>query len=317
MNKSPNRERIVLVFVLVLGFCFAFFLARFLLDFIPEHMSASSPPPKQNIVYITKQGAVCDSQKGPFPVPPKIPSFQWKGTGLITLWFDDAWTTQFTVALPMMEKAGFKGAVSVAIQFICTSEFMNWDQLRMLQAKGWETTAHSVTHNCDLHYYTPKNMEYELSESKRLIEARGLRADHFVMPCGYSQYDIDHSKDGFRPQITLVAKEYFGSYRTTDGVYLNIFPVIHPYALQAFEPRNDTQEEQIKKLVQEAVSEKRWLILVFHQIDESHRPFAVSPMQFQHILDIVKASGLPVVLPTQALSIPNRELVGIPDSVLF
>jgi peptidoglycan/xylan/chitin deacetylase (PgdA/CDA1 family) len=316
MNKSPERDRILLVLVLIAGFCFVFFLSRFLLDFIPEHM-ASSLPPKQNSVYVINQGAVCDSQKGPFPAPPKIPPFQWKGTGLITLWFDDGWATQFTAALPMMEKEGFKGALSVAIKFVCTSEFMNWDQLRILQAKGWETTAHSVTHNCDLQYYTPKTMEYELSESKRLIEARGLRADQFVMPCGYSQYDIDHSKDNTHPQITLVAKEYFGSYRTTDGVYLNILPEIHPYSLQAFEPRNTTTDEEIKQLVQRAKDEKRWLILVFHQVDDSHRIFAVSPTQFQHILDIVKASGLPVVLPTQALSIPNHELRGIPDSILF
>lgn len=248
----------------------------------------------------------CDTYKGPLSLPPPIQSFTWQGTGLITLWFDDAWISQYTVAFPIMEKAGFKGAVAVAINFLCKIQFMTWDQVRILQNHGWETTAHTISHICDLHYYTTDTTKYELLGSKQALMAHGLRADNFVMPCGYSRDQIASFFVGQHPPIVETAEKYFASYRSTKSERINSLPVIDAYNLKAFQMRNTTTDQEIQDAINTAKAQKGWLILVFHQIDDSHRPLSIPTDKFQKILDMVKASGLPVVLPSQALAIKSN-----------
>ena len=73
-----------------------------------------------------------------------------------------------------------------------------------------------------------------------------------------------------------------------------------------------TLDDEIKKMVQVASHKKSWLILVFHQVGDdeksvvSDEKFFVSTAQVQRILNIVKNSGLPVILPTQALMIGHE-----------
>lgn len=293
--ESPHYNR-KLVFLLILIFSVVMFIMWLSLSFLDSFDRTT-----KNSSVIKK----CHHDKGPFPLPEKIPKFTWHDTGLVTLWFDDAWFSQFSTAAPIMEKMGIPGTVSVAVNFICNPVFMTWNELRILQSKGWETTSHSITHNCDLQYYNPETIAYELGYSKQLLESHGLRADHFVMPCGYSRFNILFYTKGSPsyPHIVETAPKYYASYRTTDGDHINPLPVLNRYNLKAFEVRHDMTDEQIKTLMQTTVAKKGWLILVFHQIDKSDEKFAINEKRFREILTIVKSYNLPIVLPTQALSI--------------
>lgn len=243
----------------------------------------------------------CNTQKEPLPKPRPIPPRSSIDSGLITLWFDDAWITQYTKAFPLMNKYGFKGAIAIAIRFICYSPaFMTWDQLHTLQAKGWETTAHSMSHSCDMGFYTTKDTLYELSRSQQVIRQHGLRADHFVMPCGFTKEQIEDAFIDAHPPIIQTAKKYYASYRTTTtGV--NPLPLPDPYNLYALQWRNTTTDKEIQEAIDKAKRDKTWLIFVFHQIDNSNQTFAIPPEKFDHILQLIKASQLPVVLPSQVI----------------
>lgn len=245
----------------------------------------------------------CDNNQNNLPMPPKIPAFSWKGTGLVTFWFDDSWISQYNTAFPLMEKYGYKGAVAVAVKLVCYPAFMNWDQLRILQNRGWETTAHTVMHNCDLGYYTTKITQYELGGSKQMIQSHGLRADQFVMPCGYNREQLDELFEDRPPPIIQMAKKYFMSYRSTHYQRLNPIPVVDPFNLNAFQLRNTTTDSEIQEEIDKAVTEHSWLIIVIHQIDNTNRTFSITPDEFTKILSMVQASHLPVVLPTQVLAI--------------
>lgn len=83
-------------------------------------------------------------------------------------------------------------------------------------------------------------------------------------------------------------------------------PVLLPYELSAFEPGDATSDDEIKQMIEKTAKQKGWLILVFHQLDDTHRPFAVSADQFKRIIQMIKDSGLPVVLPTQALAVDKK-----------
>jgi len=244
----------------------------------------------------------CDESQT-LPAPSSIPPFTWSGTGVITLWFDDAWISQYTTAFPLMEKYGYKGAVAVAVKLVCYPQFMNWDQLRTLQNHGWETTAHTIMHNCDLGYYTTKITEHELAGSKQMIESHGLRADQFVMPCGYNGQQISSMFENQHPPIIETAKKYFKSYRSTHYLRLNSIPIIDPYNLNAFQLRNTTTDQDIQTMVNKTKTQHTWLIIVIHQIDDTNRPFSITQDKFVNMLNMIKASKLPVVLPSQVLAI--------------
>ncbi|MGB6976674.1 MAG: polysaccharide deacetylase family protein [Gammaproteobacteria bacterium] len=230
-----------------------------------------------------------------YPLPPSIKKLSCNRpkTGLITLWFDDAWLSQYTSgAIQLMNKAGFVGAMSVPTGLVGDPEFMTWDQLRALQANGWETTSHSVTHICDPSAYNAETTAYELLHSKAQLESQGLRTDYFVMPCGYNQYVV--------PEVVAFAKQHYLLYRRA-GEEINSLPVQDPYNVTSFAVTDVTTEDDVRKWVNAASQQKGWLILVFHQIDNRKLRYNIDINMFENILTIVKNSGLPVVLPNQVL----------------
>jgi hypothetical protein len=230
-----------------------------------------------------------------YPAPPPIKRLACNALkkGAITIWFDDIWHSQYASGtVQLMDKAGFVGALSVPTGFVGDPAFMNWDQLRELQAKGWETVSHTVSHFCAPRKYDTKTAAYELTHAKAQLESQGLHTENFVMPCGYNT--------GIVPHVVSVAKRLYLSYRAA-GEKINPLPVRDPYNLTSFSVMDTTREEDIRNWVNAAIKQKGWLILVFHQVDNRKLRYDVSIDQFTNLLTIVKNSGLPVVLPSQVL----------------
>jgi len=218
-------------------------------------------------------------------------SFKWNGSGLITLWFDDAWYSQYSIAFPVLKEFGFVGALSVATSLVQGEKYMTWPQIKRLRANGWEITSHSVSHICDQSILDNEKISYELIESQKILRSYGLQAEHFVTPCGVGN-----------SIITEKTKEHYLSLRTaTEG--LNPLPVNNPYELKIHAIRNNTSLEEIKQWIKEATLNRRWLIIVFHQIGEERGTYEVSPQIFKNILNLIKDSNLQVVLPSQALNV--------------
>ena len=44
---------------------------------------------------------------------PPIEPYVWNGGGIISLWFDDAWVTQYTVAYPLIESYSMDASIAV------------------------------------------------------------------------------------------------------------------------------------------------------------------------------------------------------------
>src|SRR5687768_5610487 len=113
--------------------------------------------------------ALADNTVQPTTTPtllPNIAPYNWAGEGLVTFWFDDAWLSQYEVALPILEKYGYKGAIAVPSHHVGFENYMNWYQLKRAQFIGWEITAHSRTHNCNLENKTSSEIAWEVLGSK-------------------------------------------------------------------------------------------------------------------------------------------------------
>lgn len=64
----------------------------------------------------------------------------------IILTFDDGYKDNLTIAVPIMEKYGFKGTVFPALKFLAWPDYADRDDLLALQKAGWEIGSHTYNH---------------------------------------------------------------------------------------------------------------------------------------------------------------------------
>ena len=221
-----------------------------------------------------------------------IPSqiYKWQGTGLITLWFDDGWQSQYSTAEPVLEENKIKAALSIITGSVNGDHYLSWAQIKLLQYRGWEITSHSVNHICEKEKLDYKKIDEELINSKNKLESEGLIIENYTTPCG-TNVEL----------FVQQAKNYYQSLRTS-FTGLNPLPVTNPYQLNIVAISQSTKPEDINNRIEQAKLEKKWLILVFHQVDDSQAEYSVTPENFNKIVNQVIESKLPVVLPSQVLS---------------
>jgi hypothetical protein len=204
-----------------------------------------------------------------------------------------------------MQKFGFVGAIAIPTNYIefpgngtflgysvTKADFVTWDQIHSLEKQGWEITSHTKSHHCDTSYYVPAVLKDEFLGSKQVLEAKGFVIRQFVMPCGVWKSHV--------PFLSKAAENYYRSYRSLEPD-VNLQPVQDPYALKSYFVTNQTQLSEVASWIEKAKQQKAWLIITFHIIDNSHQKYAVTPDFFEKILQLVKQSNIPVVLPTKAL----------------
>jgi len=90
---------------------------------------------------------------------------------LIMISFDDGYETDYTIALPMLRKYGFKGVSFVTTGFLGKDGYMNWGQIQKLKEGGFSIQSHTHTHSL-LKATHGGNIKQELSISKKSIEER-------------------------------------------------------------------------------------------------------------------------------------------------
>lgn len=219
-----------------------------------------------------------------------IPVFKWEGTGLITFWFDDAWYSQYSTAFPILNEKKFAAALAVPTGLVGEDSYMSWAHLRRLQSQKWEITSHTRNHVCETDIDLTK-FEFELRAGKADLQVHNLSSDHFVNPCGISNVNMDQ----------LIKKNYLSSRSSGEGI--NNLPVQNPYNLYAMVLRSTTSLADIKQKILLTKKQKGWLILVFHQIDNSGTDYSLSVENFKKIVQLVEEENIPVVLPSQALEV--------------
>ncbi|WP_182391968.1 hypothetical protein [Legionella sp. PC997] len=225
--------------------------------------------------------------------PASIPSIPKPTRGLVTIWFDGAYSSQGSQdVLKLMDANNFVAAISVPTDSICGYSYLSWNQLKSLQNKGWETVSYSVSGHCSYFSY---NLEKELLASKKVLLSRGLRAENFVAPCSYNKSS----------KMMQFSKQFYSSSRFLDE-QLNALPLTDKYNLKSYPVSNKTNPAVIKSLIDVASDSNSWLILVFNQIDNNEIPGHINPEKFAQILEIIKHAKIPVVLPAQVLNLKVR-----------
>ncbi len=220
---------------------------------------------------------------------------------MVTFRFDDGLIGQYNYAKPILSKYNFP-----ATDYIFTDppqagdwlEYMNWNQIEELHnIYGWEIGSHTKSHP-NLTTLSDNALINELSDSKTILESHGFTAKSFASPFG--SYD--------NRTLSFIAR-FYESHTSTGPYDFNTFP-FNDYGISVQEVRNSTSVATVKNWIDEAVTSKKWLVLLFHEIVNSNpTEYQYSKNDFESIVDYVKAKNISVTTITEALKISNPNLV--------
>ncbi len=206
----------------------------------------------------------------------------------MSLNFDDGYESAYKLGIPVVEAAGFKSTNYIFISGIGDPGYMGLDEIRDLQRRGHEIGAHSRTHR-RLTEISLEEAREEIFGSKEDLQDKGIvRLVTFSYPEGFWNKNI----------IELVKEAGFTGARITNPGLND--KETNPYELYYFGMNASTTFETVKQKVDEAVREKKWLIMVFHKIDESGFENVSSDL-LQKTVDLVGEKQIPVVTNAQGL----------------
>jgi peptidoglycan/xylan/chitin deacetylase (PgdA/CDA1 family) len=214
---------------------------------------------------------------------------------LVSLTFDDSWESQFTNAFPIMSKYGVVSTLYTVTIYIEDeySDFMTLGNLKTLKANGHEIASHTVTHP-DLTGLGSSQLKAELANSKAWLEANGL-GPIYDFACPYGEYN----------NATIAAtKQYYISQRegySDPDSDTNTVANFDPYRIHVKEMTPATTAAEVAGWLTQAKADKAWVVLMYHEVDNSGGDYSVTPKNFEAQIQAIKASGVPAVTVKQAL----------------
>jgi peptidoglycan/xylan/chitin deacetylase (PgdA/CDA1 family) len=206
--------------------------------------------------------------------------------GMISLTFDDGWSSQITNARPEMNLRGFKGTYAVLSRALAE----NWTtvfplaQAKQLQLEGNEIASHTVDH-ADLTTLTDAAMQAEIRDAKTYLAANfGGTIPTFVTPYGkYSTKVLGEirANHAWHRTVTpgLISTDTFTDQLPSYDIHVGV-----PVA-------------DVKTIIDSAIAQKKWGILTFHEIVDfgASTGTQLNKADFVAILNYVKSSGIEVV----------------------
>ncbi len=213
-------------------------------------------------------------------------------SGMVTLTFDDGLLSQYQNALPILTAAGFKAGF-----YIITGQpgsgdpaSMTWAQVKDVATKGHEVGGHTRTHAA-LTTLAAAALQSEVTGSYTDLVAQGITPKTFLYPYG----DVN---------AAVKAAVSAAGYKIARGSYFGMNgPFVDHYNLYDIRLDKTSDLATIKKYVDQAVQDKRWLVLELHDVVASGGDdFAITPAFFQSLVTYLKQSGISVVTLEQGLA---------------
>lgn len=207
---------------------------------------------------------------------------------LFSIVFDDTRLSAYTGWFPFFNNLGLLGSLAV-----CTmrpdnhtevEESMTWLQVKEMANAGWEIMSHSVNH-LDMRELSDEELDYELLESKTVLESHGHIVNHFVYPMGYNNEKVRR----FARKYYKSAREYAEPALNEERVNEHSF---NPYKVRSFgerDPEDITTDEGMaacKAQIDIAYAENRWMVLTGHSHSIAKEAALLEIIQYVQALGI-------------------------------
>lgn len=210
------------------------------------------------------------------------------GGGALTVMSDDGELANLELAR-LLADAGVPGAFSVAGDNIGRNGFLDYEQLRQLQAAGHEIVFHG---RASAKFAPPMNVAAVAADAASglaELRAQGLAVRHLNIRWGTS------TRAARRAVATLFDSAFvpwFGVNDASSNRY-----ALRRMAFGAYAGGNMQSEAAYFALIERAVREKLWPVLMLHPGAADHRPEHNALLV--RMLGHARQVGLPVLTPTQ------------------
>jgi len=224
---------------------------------------------------------------------------------LVSVTFDDGWTSAYNNGMPLLSKYHIR-----TTQFLLPGEFddpnyVSINQAHSMEKAGHEIGSHTVDHK-NLTQLDETDVNNELAVSKSMLQKENLVPAHvnFASP-----------NSAVNDQVIQNVKKVYSSHRNTladigngmSAADINLGPVLPRYNIIGFSIRNNTTIGQIKQALDYAKKNNGWLVLVYHQIDDSNELFSANKRAFESHLQLVAQSKIKIVTIGDVIATNPRE----------
>lgn len=214
--------------------------------------------------------------------------------GRVTLTFDDGNVDIYQNALPITKKYNLKAVLFPEIGALENNEAwsVSWKQLNDFKSANWEIGSHTMTHP-DLTTVSDATLDYELSQSKKALVSHGFDVKTVAFPYGEANAHV----------LDYTTRYYQSSRLSWGDNGINIYPY-NRYNLVAMKVSSTTTPEEVEKWMDDAVKNKKWLVLMFHDIVSGTpaNEYQYNSQNLDKIASYIKSHSIKTPTITEALS---------------
>jgi peptidoglycan/xylan/chitin deacetylase (PgdA/CDA1 family) len=224
----------------------------------------------------------------------KIAAVAEPSVSLITFTFDDGRDGAFTKAKPILDAAGWRASWAPIYDKVGQTNYMTMAQNYALRDAGWDPCVHAYTSVVHNNYQTVSDEDAinDTLKAKAWMREVGLGpADNFLIPKGGLTSKL--RDDVYRKNFTLV--------RTTFPSLREAYPPGRNWNLRPYNPGTKAVAT-VEGIIDEAVTNKEWLILQLHQVADSADGDnnTVLTADFQTLVTYIQGKGTSVKVKSLA-----------------
>lgn len=200
----------------------------------------------------------------------------------VSITFDDGWESSYMNGAPLLGEFKMPATFYVMSGSFDDINYLAIEQGQHLAELGHQIASHTVTH-ADLTAIDDGAVSYELREAKQFLEHHFGAIEDFASP--YNRYN---------DEILSEIKELYRSHRNTNGL-LNTANSFDMYDINSYSITSSTKLEDLKNWLASARQQNGWLVLNYHQIEDTGAEYALSPAEFEDHLKAIMQSKVEAV----------------------
>lgn len=226
------------------------------------------------------------------PCQQTLPSGNNFAQGMVSLTFDDGWLSAYQNGYPLLDKYGIKGTEYIISGSVndTVDGYITSAQMLDLQTRGHEIEDHTKTH-VDLTTVNSTQLTDEIVNSKSDLLAMGVNP--------ITSFDYPYGAYSTAVEQVIQNAGYLGA-RTSDAGYVQ--KTDNPYLLKAMTIINTTSVADIESWIASAATNKTWLILVIHQVDNLGNTYDISPANLSQLVDYIHQNNVKTVKVSEGLA---------------
>lgn len=234
-------------------------------------------------------------------VTPNELSFQTLSlAGMVSLNFDDGFASAYQNGWPIIKASGLPSTHYIITNYLDHFDYLTSAEVLELEQAGAEIGAHTRTHP-NLANLDQYDLPWQIEGSREALLNLGVKkVETFAYPYGsHNELSVEEvKKAGF---VGARAFNLGLNGKTSDK-----------YLLTRWGVSEYNSWPEIKDQIDLAMREKKWLILVFHRIDEDGNSISIRHEKLQQIVDYLKEKKILVVTTAEGIRLlhPSDFLIG-------